>query len=988
MTAPEAFASEADRAQRPPLAIILLLACALRLFRLGADSIWYDEGVSVYLANLNLPALVAHTAGDIHPPLYYAALHLWLMLAGHSQFAAAFFSVCFGMLLAAMTYALARRLFGQAVALLAALLVALSPYHLWYSQEVRMYTMGAFLGVLTFWYLLKALAFTRDVGGGEGGRGGEARAAARTAWLGYVVCAVLGLYTLYYFAFILLFEAAAVMVLWLVARRGGRGAGGSAVNLRAWALAQAAVLLLYLPWLPVAWRQATQPPVPPWRGFTSLPAVLVESWSALTLGQSAVASDVALVLLLALIVYGAAVLERSGRRSVLLLVGYTFAPLLVIWLASLWTPLYHVRYVFLFAPAFAIVLARGIVVLRRHAPTIAALALTVLILAGLRSAQAYFFDPQYAPDDQRAAARFLSEQVRPGDALLINAGYAYPPFVYYYSGEIAWRGRLTDFAAQAPVQQPGLVVLQTGSIGGSATLGWGDAASDFYATTEAATAAALDDVARRHERLWVLRIYDTVTDPTGFVRRYLDERFLPLDDAGFGGTSSLRVQLYRTYREPHTSAPSLDHELNVNIGDRLRLVGYNEPGALSAAEATDLTIYWQALAGGPDLRAFVGLVDANGREWAHWDSAPGGRLYPTSRFAANEVIRQSWRLDTPAGTPPGRYRLEVGLYEAGSGRRLDVLDNAGRSLGATARLGDVLVGPARRVVDVANLPFAQRVNADLGDAVRLVGYGLSSRLAAPGQTVELGVMWQGISPPAEELVVFVQLLDRSGKLWAAAEGPPVAPWRAGELLRDDYRLLVPADAPDGELRLIIGVYRAANGQRLAVRSGLWPAQRDSIDLGLVRVAGRERSFAIPTMQARSAARVGDVATLLGYDLSPDDRPLTLAPSQPLRVTLHWQGVAPTGVSYTVFVQLLGAGIRQAGQSDAIPGEGLLPTTSWVKDEVLSDTHELTIRPDAAAGEYRLVVGMYDAASGARLPVSIGGVRQPDDMIVLGMVTVR
>ena len=58
-----------------PVLLVLLLAVALRLFRLGVDSLWYDETVSVTLAGKDLATLVAHTAGDIHPPGYYLLLH-------------------------------------------------------------------------------------------------------------------------------------------------------------------------------------------------------------------------------------------------------------------------------------------------------------------------------------------------------------------------------------------------------------------------------------------------------------------------------------------------------------------------------------------------------------------------------------------------------------------------------------------------------------------------------------------------------------------------------------------------------------------------------------------------------------------------------------------------------------------------------------------------------------------------------------------------
>ena len=129
------------------LVLILGLAFGLRAYRLGAESLWYDETVSVYLAAQSMPDLIAHTAGDIHPPGYYLLLHGWTRLAGSSDFAVAFPSFFFGMLLVALAYLLSNRLWGPRTGMLAALLVAVSPFNLWYSQEVRMYTLGAALGI-------------------------------------------------------------------------------------------------------------------------------------------------------------------------------------------------------------------------------------------------------------------------------------------------------------------------------------------------------------------------------------------------------------------------------------------------------------------------------------------------------------------------------------------------------------------------------------------------------------------------------------------------------------------------------------------------------------------------------------------------------------------------------------------------------------------------------------------------------------------------
>ena len=165
---------------------IVLAGFGLRLYGLGAQSLWYDETVSAFLARQDIPALIAHTARDIHPPAYYLLLHLWVRLAGDSEFALAFLSLVFGVLLVALVGGLTRRLLGRRATLWAMLFVAMSPYNVWYSQEVRMYTLGAALGVLSVW-CVAAMARNRPA-----------------AVVGYVLCSATGLYVLYYYAFLLL----------------------------------------------------------------------------------------------------------------------------------------------------------------------------------------------------------------------------------------------------------------------------------------------------------------------------------------------------------------------------------------------------------------------------------------------------------------------------------------------------------------------------------------------------------------------------------------------------------------------------------------------------------------------------------------------------------------------------------------------------------------------------------------------------------------
>jgi mannosyltransferase len=92
----------------------------------------------------------------------------------------------------------------------------------------------------------------------------------------------------------------------------------------------------------------------------------------------------------------------------------------------------------------------------------------------------------------------------------------------------------------------------------------------------------------------------------------------------------------------------------------------------------------------------------------------------------------------------------------------------------------------------------------------------------------------------------------------------------------------------------------------------------------------------------------------------------------LPVTLFWQALAPIGERYKVTVQLLDAQGQLVAQHDGEPGAGLAPTTAWAVGEQVVDRHGIPLPGELGAGEYTLLVGLYHALSGERLPVSVEG----------------
>ncbi len=82
----------------------------------------------------------------------------------------------------------------------------------------------------------------------------------------------------------------------------------------------------------------------------------------------------------------------------------------------------------------------------------------------------------------------------------------------------------------------------------------------------------------------------------------------------------------------------------------------------------------------------------------------------------------------------------------------------------------------------------------------------------------------------------------------------------------------------------------------------------------------------------------------------------------MKITVYWKALGPTKVKYKVFNHVIGTDNVFAGQHDAEPLDGRVPTTIWQRNEVISDAYAIPIRSDAAPG-LQLRIGMYNPDSG-------------------------
>ncbi len=220
------------------LILIVLLSSALRIYRIDRMALWGDEACMVFLCQ-DAPAEIIEALAssdrpdvDVAPPLYFLMLHFWMKLFGSSIQAFRGLSVVFGVLTVWSVIKLGESLFDRKTGLTAGVLMAISPFQIWYSQEGRMYAMASFLAVCTMWSLAVA----------------QKNPGKPVQWIPFAVSGIALIMTQYYG--ILLVGALGIHAILMIS--------ALAVRRRQAAVCFAGVILFwilaFLPWMPVLLR--------------------------------------------------------------------------------------------------------------------------------------------------------------------------------------------------------------------------------------------------------------------------------------------------------------------------------------------------------------------------------------------------------------------------------------------------------------------------------------------------------------------------------------------------------------------------------------------------------------------------------------------------------------------------------------------------------------------------------------------------------------
>ena len=655
------------------LPAVLLLAFFLRFYRLDAQSFWNDEGNSARIAERTLGLIVKGAAGDIHPPGYYLLLHYWRALFGQSEFALRSLSVVAGLALVVFTYLLGRYLFGETTGLMAAFLGAISSFAIYYSQETRMYALLAALSAASTFLAIRNLQSANlhspiSIL--------HSSSPTLNSFVAYIITSAAGLYTHYAFPFILLVHNTIFGLWWLVT------AGRSSHRWRwlvLWGGAQAAIVVLYLPWLPIALGGVT--------GWSAagreyeLGRALLDVLRVLSAGitlpvERATLSLVGTGLLLLAGLWpvlghaeGPQQANRTGWLGVASVALHLLLPIVLIFAFDLYKPAW-IKFLVVVLPSFHILVAHGVNNLAQFAIrgsrfgilrpplsilrspfSIRLLSLAFLTITTFPSLRNLYFDPACARDNYRQIAADIADTLRPGDGIILNAPNQWEVFTYYYPDRDVY---------PAP-----------------------------YRPAPAEVEAFLTPLTERYRRFFVLYWGEAESDPGRLIETWLATHAYKASDDWYG---RVRLATYGVALRPEEPAVSLD----ARFGAGLRLRGYTlEEKMFTPGEILPVTLFWEAQAPiAEQYKITVQLLDDAGRLVAQVDAEPGGGLVPTTIWEPGQVLTDRYGILLATDLPPGRYTLVVALYHIVSGERLPVILNS-EPVGDHLSLANIEVVPVR-----------------------------------------------------------------------------------------------------------------------------------------------------------------------------------------------------------------------------------------------------------------------------------------------------
>lgn len=544
--------------------VITLVGGFLRVLLLSTKGLWLDETFSIWMASHGVVELLHWLVKiDQHPPLYYLLLHYWIALNGDTPYAVRLLSVLFGAATIPLIYLIGKRLSGVVMGLVAAVLLALSLFNIYFAQETRMYTLLTFNAAVAMYALVRLLTDPRAVrpigtqfraywhawrSAGpvepdpKAAFSYQAESRAQFGWrawllrhrwnsihtietdLAWLALIVFSAATLLTHNTAILFPIATnsfVLGLMLLQRikKAGAHPAFQAPSWGNWAKAQIGIFLLWSPWLGFFIKQARTVyqrfwiPEPTWEIVTQVLTSFLNPSAPMPAGPTRVIwSLYILVLCLGLVHFW------KKFSQFLLLVALFAIPFLGELIVSLWRPIFWGRTLIWTTIPLFLVLAAGVTQLKFRPLLIVVLG-SFVALNLFSIADYYRF---YQKEDWGAAAGYVANFAEKDDLVLFNSNFVEIPFNYYF------KAYEKQYALQVVKQGVPLDLFDSGILEPAMT------ANDI---------PRLLSLLRGHNRVWLIYSHDAYTDPMGLIPETLAaQKKLIRQRAFYGG----QVQLYGT----------------------------------------------------------------------------------------------------------------------------------------------------------------------------------------------------------------------------------------------------------------------------------------------------------------------------------------------------------------------------------------------------------------------------------------------------------
>jgi hypothetical protein len=399
----------------------------------------------------------------------------------------------------------------------------------------------------------------------------------------------------------------------------------------------------------------------------------------------------------------------------------------------------------------------------------------------------------------------------------------------------------------------------------------------------------------------------------------------------------------------------LDHHLEyARYHGLAELLGweYTTPGIdpdhplLRPGDSLEFDLWWEYLGKPAEEPFFVWLVGPDSRIWAETLTQPKPEAGQPAEWTNGKIVPETGRLVIPPGTPPGDYTIYIGFYPE---KAPDPVQALLFDLGDNPRTVTIAPGSTEGV------PSLIPLNIEAGP-LRLVGWQSPDLAIKLDEPFELELYWQTLQDVNERYQLSLALLDKTGTpRWEWERTDPVSfyptpNWTKDELVRSQLSVQPTQRTPGGQYQLALNIYA---GEELVRTVPLLP----------VIIPGWERQFTLTDQINPVQALFNDGITLLGFQTETEP---AYHPGDQFAVRLYWQAQRPIENDYTVFVQLVGQDGQIYGQMDAQPHNGDHPTSHWTPGEIVQDSYTFYVSQDAAPGDYELIVGLYQFETGQRV----------------------